>query len=147
MVERSRPAWLRSTPCERTLSRLKTTSAWGWSNFRSASANMKSPLANALPTSWFATSTSCSGSAVDAITRSTGKSPPPGSGAGVMGITRTPGISASFGETAISSSSVVRVRSLHGFITMPREAAGGAGDLEDAVRLREGPVDVVRPWS
>ena len=53
---------------------------------------MKSPLANAFATSLFAISTSCSGSAVEAITRSTGKSPPPGSGCGVSGITRTPGI-------------------------------------------------------
>ena len=42
-----------------------------------------------------------------------------------MGITRTPGISASFGETAISSSSVVRVRSLHGFTTIPEKPPVG----------------------
>ena len=86
---------------------------------RSESAKKKSPLANALPTSVFAISTSRSGSAVEAITKSTGKSPPPGSGCGVIGITRTPAILASFPDDSISSCPVVFRRSLHGFVTMP----------------------------
>ena len=80
---------------------------------------MNRPLANAFPTSWFAISRSCCGSAVEAITKSTGKSPAPGRGAGVMGMTRTPGISASLPADSRSSSSVVFFRSLQGFVTMP----------------------------
>ena len=62
---------------------------------------------------------------MDAITKSTGKSPPPGSGAGVMGITRTPGISASLPEASSRSCSVVFVRSLQGFVTMPEKPPVG----------------------
>ncbi len=80
---------------------------------------MNRPLAKAFPTSWPANSVSCGGSAVEAITKSTGKSPPPGRGAGVMGMTRTPGIVESLPADSISSCSVVFFRSLHGFVTMP----------------------------
>ena len=101
------------------MSRLKTTSACGWSNFRSASAKMNSPLAKAFATSWLASSLSCCGSAVEAITKSTGKSPPPGRGAGVSGITRTPAIFESGSVDSMRSCSVVFCRSLQGLVTMP----------------------------
>ncbi len=106
-------------PCERTLSRLNTISACGWSNFKSASAKRNRPLANAFPTSWFATSPSCCGPPVDEMTRSTGKSPPPGSGSGVRGIARIPAIFDSFPADSISSWPVVFERWLHGFVTIP----------------------------
>jgi hypothetical protein len=48
-VDRSAPAWLMSTPSERTLSRSNTTSVCGWSNLRSVSTYMNLPLAYALP--------------------------------------------------------------------------------------------------
>jgi hypothetical protein len=80
---------------------------------------MNRPLAKAFPTSCFANSASCCGSAVEAITKSTGKSPPPGSGAGVIGITRMPGISDSLPVASTRSCSVVFFRSLQGLVTMP----------------------------
>ncbi len=80
---------------------------------------MKSPLAKAFSTSLLATSSSCCGSAVEAITRSTWKSPAPGSGAGVSGITRTPAIRESGPELSIWSCCVVFLRSLQGLVTMP----------------------------
>ena len=80
---------------------------------------MNSPLANAFCTSWSASSLSCCGSAADAITRSTGKLPPPGSGGGACGMTRTPAIFESGAIASISSCCVVLVRSLHGLVTMP----------------------------
>ena len=48
-----------------------------------------------------------------------GKSPPPGSGGGVSGITRMPGICDSGPIDSIRSCCVVLVRSLHGLVTMP----------------------------
>ena len=113
------PASLRSTPWDRSLSRSKTTSACGWSNFKSASANMKRPLAKAFPTSWLANSVSLSGSAVEATTKSTGKSPPPGSAGGMSEITRTPGTFESPMAASTCSCSVVFLRWLQGFVTMP----------------------------
>ena len=80
---------------------------------------MNSPLANAFPTSWLAKSTSLSGSAVDATTKSTGKSPPPGSAGGMSEITRTPGIFESAAADSTWSCSVLFLRSLHGFVTIP----------------------------
>jgi len=53
------------------------------------------------------------------MTRSTGKSPPPGSGGGVSGITRTPGIFESGPIDSIRSCCAVFVRSLQGFVTIP----------------------------
>ena len=53
---------------------------------------MNKPLANALPTSCLANASSCLGSIAEVITNSTGKFPPPGSGGGVNGMTRMPGI-------------------------------------------------------
>ena len=64
-------------------------------------------------------SPSCCGSAAEAMTKSTGKSPPPGSGGGVSGIARMPGIFDSGPIDSISSCCVVLVRSLHGLVTMP----------------------------
>jgi hypothetical protein len=80
---------------------------------------MNIPLANAFCTSCSANSRSRSGSAADAITKSTGKSPPPGSAGGVSGITRMPGICDSGPIDSISSCCAVFVRSLHGVVTMP----------------------------
>ena len=80
---------------------------------------MNRPLVNAFSTSWLANSTSCAGSAVEAMTRSTGKSPAPGSGAGVMGITRTPAIFESGSVDSTRSCSAVFVRWLQGLRTMP----------------------------
>ncbi len=86
---------------------------------------MNRPLANALPTSWLAISISRSGSAVEAITNSTGKSPPPGSEGGMSGMIRTPGICASLAEASRWSSWEVRSRSLHGLMTMPPKPTVG----------------------
>src|SRR5437764_517656 len=61
---------------------------------------MNIPLANALPTSWFANTASCWGSAVGESRRSTGKLPARGSAAGTSGITRIAGSS----ETAWATS-------------------------------------------
>ena len=80
---------------------------------------MNSPLANAFCTSCPATSTSRSGSADEEITRSTGKSPPPGNGGGVSGNARIPGIFDSGPATSIWSCCAVLVRSLQGLVTMP----------------------------
>ena len=54
-----------------------------------------------------------------AITKSTGKPPPPGSDGGMSEITRTPGIFESFAPASIWSCAVLFLRSLHGFVTMP----------------------------
>ena len=89
------------------------------SYFRSESANMNTPLAYALATSWFANPSSSRGSAVEAITNSSGNCPPPGSGGGVVAMTRTPGIALSFPNASGRICSVVRFRSLHGFTPMP----------------------------
>ena len=80
---------------------------------------MNLPLANAFCTSLLANSTSCSGSAVEAITKSTGKSPPPGSAGGTSEITRMPGIWESLPAASIWSCELFLVRSLHGLVTMP----------------------------
>ncbi len=50
---------------------------------------------------------------------STGKSPPPGSGGGVSGIARTPGIFDNGPYDSIRSCCAVLDRSLHGLVTMP----------------------------
>ena len=60
-----------------------------------------------------------SGSAVDETTKSTGKSPPPGSGGGTVEITRMPGIFETAAPAASWSCSVFRVRSSQGFATNP----------------------------
>ena len=86
---------------------------------------MNNPLANAFPTSCFAIASSCCGSAAEAITKSTGKSPPPGSGGGVSGIVRMPGIFDSGPIDSISSCCAVLRRSLHGFVTMPPKPPEG----------------------
>ncbi len=80
---------------------------------------MNSPLANAFCTILFANSTSCCGSAVEAITKSTGKSPPPGSAGGTIEMTRTPGILPSPAAASIWICVVFFFRSLHGLVTMP----------------------------
>ncbi len=80
---------------------------------------MNIPLAYAFPTSWFAIWTSWSGSAVDAMTKSTGKSPPPGSGGGTVEITRIPGIRDSPPAASIWICAVVFFRSLQGLVTIP----------------------------
>ena len=62
---------------------------------------MNRPLANAFCTIWLASSASCCGSAVETITKSTGRPPPlPGSAGGVIGITRTPAIFDSFADAS-----------------------------------------------
>jgi len=66
-----------------------------------------------------AISPSCAGSAVEAITKSTGKSPPPGSAGGMIGMTRMPGMRDSRAEASIWSSAVLLCRSFHGLVTMP----------------------------
>ena len=102
------------------MSRLKTTSVCGWSNFTSVSANMKKPLVNAFITIWLASSLTRSGSAVEAITKSTGRPPPPpGREGGVSGMTRRPAISDSLADTSICSSALDFVRWLHGLRPMP----------------------------
>ena len=80
---------------------------------------MNIPLANAFCTSWFANATSCSGSAVEAMTKSTGKLPPPGSEGGTSEMTRTPGIFENPAAAATCSCSVLFFRSVHGLVTMP----------------------------
>ena len=80
---------------------------------------MNRPLAKAFRTSWFATATSWAGSAVEATTKSTGKSPAPGSGGGTIGITRTPGMSERRPAVSSRSWSVVRLRALQGLVTIP----------------------------
>ena len=104
---------------------------------------MNLPLANAFSTSCLANSTSCCGSADDAITKSTGKSPPPGSGGGVCGITRMPGIFDNGPVDSTRSCCAVFVRSLHGFVTIPPKPPVGRRDLEDARAFGERAVDVV----
>ncbi len=80
---------------------------------------MKRPLWNAFPTSWPAKPASCSGSAVEAMTKSTGKPLPPGRGGGVSEMTRTPAIFEDFAAASICRSWVERFRALQGFVTMP----------------------------
>src|SRR5258706_13243436 len=79
---------------------------------------MNMPLWNAFPTSWFAIPTSWLGSAVDAMTKSTGKSPPPGSGGGTVEITRIPGLLDRPPEPSIWICCVVFLRSLQGLVTI-----------------------------
>ena len=94
-------------------------------------------------TSWLAKSMSCCGSAGEAITKSTGKSPPPGSGGGVSGITRMPAIFDS-GPTDSTSKLLCCLLPL-----APRlghhaaETAGRRSDLKDALALGERVIDVV----
>ncbi len=80
---------------------------------------MNIPLAKALPTSWLANCTSCSGSAEEAMTKSTGKLPPPGSGGGVSGITRMPAIFDNGPVDSTRSCCAVFLRWLHDLVTMP----------------------------
>ena len=54
-----------------------------------------------------------------------GKLPPPGSGGGVRGITRTPAIFESGPDDSISNSCVVFLRWLQGFVTMPPKPPEG----------------------
>ncbi len=71
---------------------MNTTSVWGWSNFTSESAYMNRPLAYAFCTIWPASAAICAGSLVEPMTNSTGNPSPPGSGGGVRGMIRRPGI-------------------------------------------------------
>ena len=80
---------------------------------------MKIPLVIAFCTSWFANCTNCCGSPADAITKSTGKLPPPGRGGGVNGITRIPAIFESGAVDSTSNCCAVFFRSLQGLVTMP----------------------------
>ena len=101
---------------------------------------MKRPLVKAFITSWLAMSFNRCGSAADAITRSTGKSPPPGNGGGVNRIARMPGICESGPITSTSSCCVDFVRSLQGFRHHSAEPAGWKRELKHARGFRKGPV-------
>ena len=57
--------------------------------------------------------------AAEAITKSTGKSPPPGRGGGVVGITRMPGTWESGPMDCIINACALFFRSLQGFVTIP----------------------------
>ncbi len=59
------------------------------------------------------------------MTKSTGKLPPPGSGGGACGMTRTPAIFDSGPIASIMSCCVVFVRSLQGLVTMPPKPPSG----------------------
>src|SRR5262250_545179 len=80
---------------------------------------MNMPLAIAFCTIDSASWLTCCGSDAEAITKSTGKLPPPGSGGGVRGITRTPGICDSFTADSNRNCCVVFLRLLQGLTTMP----------------------------
>ncbi len=98
---------------------------------------MKSPLWKALPTSCPANSANRAGSAVPEITRSIGKSPPPGSGGGVSGMMRTPGICPSLADASICSCAELLSRSLQGLVTMPPKPTVGKHELERGVSFGE----------
>ena len=104
---------------------------------------MKMPLANAFCTSWFANSTSCSGSAVEAMTKSTGKLPPPGSGGGVSAMTRMPGIFESLAATSTWSCGRALLALAPRLRDHAAEAAARERDLEDVLGLGERLEDVV----
>src|ERR1051325_7553271 len=76
---------------------------------------MNMPEVIAFITSFCAISFSCCGSPAVPITKSTGKSPPPGSAGGVSGIARMPGIFESGPNDSINNCCAVLCRSLHGF--------------------------------
>ena len=80
---------------------------------------MNMPDVIAFCTSLLAMSFSCCGSPAVEMTRSTGKSLPPGRDGGVVGIARTPGICDSGPIDSISNCCAVLLRSLHGLVTMP----------------------------
>ena len=112
---------------------------------RSVSANMNRPLcvAPSARAGSRARPARC-GSAVDAITKSTGKLPPPGSGGGTSGddadardLRQRPI------EPRSAAAACVFVRSLHGLVTMPPKPPVGERDLEDAVVLGHRLIDVV----
>ena len=81
--------------------------------------NAKLPLARALSLICSAYSNISSGSAVDALTNSTGKSLPPGRAGGVTGITVTPLIFLNALCTNGLIYGALRFRSLHLLKTMP----------------------------
>ena len=86
---------------------------------------MNRPLAYALPTSWLAKSASCRGSAVEEMTKSTGKLPPPGRAGGTRAMTRTPGIFERAPETSTWSCWVVFLRSSQGLVIIPENPPFG----------------------
>ena len=72
------------------------------------------------------------------MTNSIGNWLPPGSGSGVVAITRTPGIVLTFPNTSPTICSVDRVRSLHGLVTMPEKPNVGSVIWNVCRRLRHG---------
>ena len=121
----------RLSPSWATFSRSITISDSGWSIFTSMSggkANM--PLLAAFSCSCSAKPRISAVSAVEAMTNSTGKLPPPGSAGGRMGKVWMPGMAATFCCTSGRIWKAVRLRSFHGFSPIAPEAAGREGDLE-----------------
>ena len=110
----------RSTPCERSLSRSKTTSVCGWSNFRSASAKMNRPLANAFPTSWLRELAELPRLRRPRRSRGRpGNRRRPAAAAASAGSRGCPGSATAAPSTPSAAAASVLVRSLHGLVTMP----------------------------
>ncbi len=77
------------------------------------------PFVAAICCNWFAKSKICSGSAVEDKTKFTGKLSPPGIGDGVTMNSRMPGIWFTIACASGTICAAVRLRSPHGFNTMP----------------------------
>ena len=126
MADMSSPICRRSSPIEAILSRSSTISACGWSIFVSmigGKANI--PLAVAFSCNWRAKSRMTWGSAVEAMTNSTGKFPPPGKAGGTTAKRLIPGMVASLAETSGRISLGVRSRSPQDLRTMPAKPDDG----------------------
>ena len=109
-----KPSWA-------TFSRSMTISASGWSTLTSMSGGKANiPLLAAFSWSCFAKLRISAESAVEAITNSTGKFPPPGSAGGRMGKVWIPGMAATFCWTSGRICAADRLRSFQGFSPIPR---------------------------
>jgi len=104
---------------------------------------MNRPLAKALPTSCLAKSTSCCGSAGDAINEIDREISAARQWWRSQRITRMPEIFDSGPVDSSKSCCAVFFRSLHGFVTIPPKPPAGDVNLKDALALGEAAVDVV----
>ncbi len=103
-----------------------TISASGWSTFTSMSGGKaKIPLFAAFSWSCFAKLRISEASAVEAMTNSTGKFPPPGSAGGRMGKVWIPGTAPTFCWTSGRIWAAVRFRSFQGLSPSPQNPPDG----------------------
>ena len=120
------PTDCKFNPSWATFSRSMTISASGWSTFTSMSGGKANiPLLAAFSCSCFAKLRISAESAVDAMTNSTGKFPPPGRAEGRMGKVWIPGMVLTFRCTSGRICADDRVRSFQGFSPIPQKPPDG----------------------